>query len=80
MGSVLMRWYVGTLADCEAYDTKVSEAMGYSRDVTHHWCKPVRHPVEDKARVAVHESIEPDEGHAMQIVESLSDDWFNTAE
>ena len=71
-----MAYYIGTLQQCEDYDRQVVIGEGYGRnpdDVTAKYAEPVKHPTQNKYAIKKHSSYEDEN---MNLVESLSSDWF----
>ena len=71
-----MSWYIGTLEDVTAYNTKVNEVKQYKGSITNNWANPRQHPVDDYYAIIANALVEPDEESSLQIVESLSEDWY----
>jgi len=71
-----MSYYIGTLEECNAYNQKVNEAKAYKGAVTSNWAVPEHHPTDDYCAIIANASVEPDEESNLQIVESLSEDWY----
>ena len=68
-------WYVGTKKDCNAYDKKVTSALGFNGNRTANWANPRRHPEKSIFAIYAHNTILPDEGSGLKLVEQLTDDW-----
>ena len=73
-------WYVGTKTNCEAYNEKVSKAMGLTGNMTSAWASVDRHPSKSLFCIIAHASITPDEGANLKLVETLTPDWNETIE
>ena len=73
-------WYVGTKKSCEAYDKKVSEAIGFDGNRTANWANPRRHPEKSIFAIDAHNTILPDEGSKLRKVELLTEDWNEAIE
>ena len=70
-----MSHYIGTKTACEAYDTKVSNQLGFKGSLTSRWSDVRRHPAKSLFSVIAHASITPDEGSSLKLVETLTPDW-----
>jgi len=68
--------YIGKKSDCEAYDKKVSNQLGFKGSLTSRWSDVRRHPAKSLFRVVAHASITPDESSGLKLVDTLTDDWF----
>ena len=68
-------WYIGTLQECQDYNTKVNEAKAYKGSITSNWANPRQHPDGSKWAIAANNSIEPQEESSLIFTESLSEDW-----
>ena len=68
-------WYIGTLEECNAYNTKVNEAKAYNGNVTNNWATPRQHPDGSKWAIIANNSIEPQEESGLTLVEELTEDW-----
>ena len=75
-----MSHYIGTKTSCEAYDTKVSNQLGFKGSITARWSDVRRHPAKSLFSVIAHASITPDEGSGLKLVEQLDDTWNETLE
>ena len=75
-----MSHYIGTKTACEAYDTKVSNQLGFTGNLTTRWSDVRRHPAKSLFSVIAHASITPDEGSGLKLVEQLDDTWNETLE
>tara|TARA_R100000951_G_scaffold19569_1_gene16401 strand:- start:181 stop:408 length:228 start_codon:yes stop_codon:yes gene_type:complete len=69
-----MNWYIGTHAECTAYNDKVNEAKAYTGSITSNWANPRQHPDGTKWAILAH-TTEPDEESGLIFTESLSDEW-----
>lgn len=69
-----MRWYTGTLEECNAYNAKVNEAKAYTGSITSNWANPRQHPDGSKWAIIAH-STEPDEESRLTLVDELTEDW-----
>ena len=70
-----MSWYIGTLEECNAYNTKVNEAKAYKGSITSNWANPRQHPDGSKWAIAANNSIEKDEESGLTLVDELTEDW-----
>ena len=68
--------YIGKKSDCEAYDKKVSNQLGFKGSLTSRWSDVRRHPAKSLFRVVAHASITPDESSGLKLVDTLTNDWF----
>jgi len=75
-----MRYYIGTLTACEAYNAKIKKAKGYKGKATSRWTTIRRHPSKSLFAIRVNEAIEPDEETTLKLIEELGEDWFATEE
>ena len=75
-----MSYYTGTEPACKAYDTKVSNQLGFKGSLTARWSDVRRHPAKSLFSVIAHASITPDEGSGLKLVEQLDDTWNETLE
>ena len=73
-----MAFYTGTEPACKAYDTKVSNQLGFGGSITSAWADVRRHPAKSLFSVIAHASITPDEGANLKLVETLTPDWNET--
>lgn len=71
-----MSHYVGTKSSCQAYNEKVSNQLGFTGSITARWSDVNRHPSKSLFRVVAHGSITPDQGANLQLIDTLTDDWF----
>ena len=53
-------WYVGTKTNCEAYNEKVSKAMGLTGNLTSAWASVDRHPTQSLFKILAHPNYEAD--------------------
>ena len=67
-------WYIGTLQECQDYNTKVNLAKAYTGSITSNWANPRMHPDGLQCAIVAH-STEPDEGSGLILVSTLSADW-----
>ena len=70
-----MSWYIGTLEEVSAYNTKVNEVKQYKGSITNNWANPRQHPDGSKWAIIAH-ATEPNEESSLQSVEALSEDWY----
>ena len=75
-----MSYYIGTLEECNAYNTKVNQEKAYKGAVTYNWAVPEHHPTDDYCCIIAKSGVEPDEESSLQFVEALGEDWFATEE
>ena len=75
-----MSYYVGTKKDCNAYDEKVTSALGFDGNKTANWANPRRHPEKSIFAIYAHNTILPDEGSKLRKVELLTEDWNEAIE
>jgi len=69
-------YYTGTKSDCQAYDSKVSNQLGFTGSITARWSDVRRHPSKSLFSVIAHSSITPDESSGLKLIDTLTDDWF----
>jgi hypothetical protein len=67
--------YIGKKSDCEAYNEKVSNQLGFKGSLTARWSDVRRHPAKSLFSVIAHARITPDEGSGLKLVETLTPDW-----
>ena len=65
-------WYVGTKTNCEAYNEKVSKAMGLTGNMTSAWADVRRHPAKSLFCLIAHPTIE---AQGLTFKEELTPDW-----
>ena len=64
--------YTGTLEQCEAYNSTVTDAQNY-QGRTSRWANIRKHPTKDLWCIVKHDDHNSD----MTQVEALSEDWFS---
>jgi hypothetical protein len=72
-------WYIGTLEEVSAYNTKVNEVKQYKGSITSNWANPRPHPDGSKWAIIAH-ATEPDEKSGLTLIEELTPDWYPTEE
>jgi hypothetical protein len=75
-----MSFYIGTLEECGAYNTKVNPVKQYKGSITNNWANPRQHPEDDYYAIIANESVKPDEESSLQIVKELGEDWYPNEE
>lgn len=65
-------YYIGTKAECEAYDSIVTSGENYQAPTTN-WANIIQHPTEDKCAILKHDNYST----PMTEVETLTEDWYN---
>jgi len=72
-----MSWYIGTHAECTAYNDKVNEVKSYNGSITATW-GIVRPNDSDPEQFAIKScpGIEPDEESSLKLVEELESEWY----
>lgn len=69
-------YYIGTKNQCDYYNDKVGNGENYN-GTTQRWATPIQHPTDGRWAIVKHK----DYTHStMELVESLSSDWFETEE
>jgi hypothetical protein len=69
-------WYIGTLQECQDYNTKVNLAKAYTGSITSNWANPRMHPDGVQCAIIASPSVEPDEASALTSIETLPADWM----
>lgn len=65
-------YYIGTKAECEAYDAQVTQGQGYDGVYTVNWANPIAHPNGTDFAIVKH----PDYDAGLTTQETLGSDWF----
>lgn len=65
-------YYIGTQAECTAYNEQVKVGEGYDGVYTTDWATPIAHPNNTDYAILKHPSYEAE----LTLEETLGDDWF----
>lgn len=65
-------YYIGTQAECTAYNEQVKVSEGYDGVYTTDWATPIAHPNGVDFAIVKHPNYEAE----LTIEESLGSDWF----
>ena len=71
-----MNYYIGTEAQCEAYDALVISKRNYDGVLTTRWCTPRQHPTNLSLWCIPQKPGYEDEDETLQLVEALNESWF----